>query len=45
MDQHCTICGNTDCHLDADGWCPAHGWDCADYHQHMHEQMAQLGAA
>lgn len=45
MDEHCIICGNTDCRLDTDGWCTAHGWDCAGYHQNLREQLARLNAA
>lgn len=31
-EEHCTICGDNDCHLDIDGWCEAHGWNCAEFH-------------
>lgn len=41
-DEICSDCGNPNCRHGPDGWCPAHGWDCRDYHQHLREQLAAL---
>ena len=30
--------GTPSCQPDADGFCPAHGWDCADYQLHLDQQ-------
>lgn len=33
----CRACGDPACRCDEDGWCPAHGWDCANFHMYLHD--------
>lgn len=40
QDLTCCRCGDPRCDSDADGWCPAHGWDCADFHIYLDDEAA-----
>ncbi|PUB32511.1 hypothetical protein C8K30_1011037 [Promicromonospora sp. AC04] len=39
----CCACGDPACRRDEDGWCLAHGWDCADYHTYLHGMTPTSG--